>query len=374
MTAFPKTWVGTTGDYELASNWAPISVRNGNYSWTASGSGTNEYYLRTSGDADPGFAAAPGQVLINGSVATEGTVGSLTAGQWDYGDNDTLGYSTIYVRLADGSDPDSADLDHVQFKQRPYATDNVTIPAGAGAISSNLDQSAVAIGSFVVQDGYAETIKGSAGEYLRIDPDRFEFSGSGECRIDLRAAAIGPQVFKTAVPSAGSFGLYLLGSAMTTLNVVGGSVGVAVQNGETAAVTTVRVTGTGARLTLGAGVTATTVYQSAGSVTQRCASTTTTVEGGAFRSEQSGTIGTLNVDADNRQRAATLVLNSSGTITTLNAKNALAVIDFLQSGVARTATTVNHEAGEIKFDPVTTTFTTYNKPTNGPVRLTAQAA
>ena len=38
---------------------------------------------------------------------TGGTIGSLAAGAWDWGDNDTLGFNTVYVRLTDGVDPDT---------------------------------------------------------------------------------------------------------------------------------------------------------------------------------------------------------------------------------------------------------------------------
>jgi len=72
--------------------------------WTASGSGTNEYYLLDS--ADPYYATEPDDVYINGVAATSGTVGSLVGVGGGGGDNDTLGYDTIYVRLFGFTDPD----------------------------------------------------------------------------------------------------------------------------------------------------------------------------------------------------------------------------------------------------------------------------
>jgi len=75
------------------------------YSWQLSGSGTNEYYLKV----DTGYpkATEPESLLENGSALTknEGGVGSLAAGEWDYGDNDSLGYNTIYVRATDSLAP-----------------------------------------------------------------------------------------------------------------------------------------------------------------------------------------------------------------------------------------------------------------------------
>ena len=82
-----------------ASNW-----------WTASGSGTNEFYY----NQDALGGAEPRQVFINGTAATKGTRGELTAGQWGHGDGDTIGQNRVYVRLSDGADPDTKSADHVQ--------------------------------------------------------------------------------------------------------------------------------------------------------------------------------------------------------------------------------------------------------------------
>lgn len=77
-----------------------------NWKWTASGSGTNEYYLTLFNDNLPDLPT-PVEVRENGSAMTEGTAGSLSAGEYDIADNDTLGSNTLYVRLSDGADPDS---------------------------------------------------------------------------------------------------------------------------------------------------------------------------------------------------------------------------------------------------------------------------
>ena len=90
------------------------SARTAALKWTASGSGTDEYYVELLAGGDPSISD-PANVLEDGSYMTEGTMGSLTAGQYDYGDNDTLGYSTIYVRLTATGDPDSQAADFVQY-------------------------------------------------------------------------------------------------------------------------------------------------------------------------------------------------------------------------------------------------------------------
>jgi hypothetical protein len=54
------------------------------------------------------------QILSQCATSTRTT--ALTAGTWDYADNDTLGFSTIYVRLSDGADPDSKADGYVQSR------------------------------------------------------------------------------------------------------------------------------------------------------------------------------------------------------------------------------------------------------------------
>ena len=74
-----------------------------NLVWRLSGNGTNEWYLTTSTDSDPGLTEITYMVYKTNTgsetLATAGTVGSLgSQHNWDWGNNDTLGYNTLYVR------------------------------------------------------------------------------------------------------------------------------------------------------------------------------------------------------------------------------------------------------------------------------------
>jgi hypothetical protein len=338
---FTKTWLGTTGDYELSTNWELISLRDSGYAWTASGSGTNEYYVRTAASGNPGFVATPPTttgVYIAGSAATKGTLGSLTAGQWGYGDNDALGYSTVYVRLSGGGDPDAQDADHVQFRQIPQATEHVRIPAGSGAISSNLDQSAVAIGDFIVEEGHEGSIGSTLG-YLLIDPNRFEYTGNGQAFIDLTTAAISPRIIATVSATFGERGLYLKGSALDVIDMQGGQVGLAIRPGETATATTIRMQGSDASLWIGNGVTLTNLHQYSGEAVVRCAVTTTILYGGELATEENGAHTTVT------QYGGEYIWTSSGNITTYNMY--AGVLDMQKSGAARTLSTLNKFPGSL---------------------------
>jgi hypothetical protein len=99
------------------------------YKWTASAT-ASEYYLELAAGGDPGLLE-PNYVYENSVKMTLGTLGLLAVSEWGYGDNDTLGYNTIYVRLADSSDPDGKAQGYVQVPfiiTTPYtAAQNVDI-------------------------------------------------------------------------------------------------------------------------------------------------------------------------------------------------------------------------------------------------------
>lgn len=92
--------------------------------WTISASGSNEYYLD---NAAPFYSAVkPIKMFEADEELTEGSLGSLGIKQWAFGDNDTLGYSTIYIRLSDDTDPDSkaaADESYVKKSTGTTTTD-----------------------------------------------------------------------------------------------------------------------------------------------------------------------------------------------------------------------------------------------------------
>lgn len=337
---FTKIFGTTSGAYSTATLWKPIDVSSPDYAWTISGSGTNEYYLRTAASGNPGFVAQPDKVYLVGSEATEGTMGSLTAGQWDYGDNDTLGYSTIYVRTAASVDPDTLDPGYVKFYQTPRAGEHVWFEADSASINSavGLDQSLIAIGDFMVKDGYAGSIGSATLGYLIIDPDKFEFSGAGASPsyLNLFTANIPFKVHKTGGSTNGGRGLYLRGSNLTVGDITGGQIGIASNGGETATVATLRVLGS-ADLWLGSGLSLTTLDQYSGSVVIRCGSTTTRVYGGKITSEEAGAVTTLHMFGGE------YVYKSTGTIGTCNMRGG--TLDCTQSGAARTITTLNKYLG-----------------------------
>ena len=249
----------------------------------------------------------------------------------------------------------------------PVSTDDVYIPAGSAKITAGLNQSAVSLSSLTIQEGYDQDI-GSATGYLQIGTSSLVVDSSGGQQfINLGSSSVSPEIRGTGTAGTGERALNLLGSAIATLSVNAGSVGVAIAGDETSTVTTARVL-TG-NLLLGSGVTLTTLYQRGGSVDQRCASTTSELQGGTLETSNSGTMTTANV------YGGTLISNSSGTVTTLNAYGGS--VDFNQSSVARTVTTLNIYANDpvtLMVDEEYMTITNYNEPTGVPFSATYSRA
>jgi len=98
--------------------------------WTLSAVGTSVYYCDILAGGDPNILE-PARVLENFEEMTKGTATSLTAGQWDYGDYDTLGFSTVYVRISDNTDPDTKDAGYLRAD---YVEDKVPVPKAFGRV------------------------------------------------------------------------------------------------------------------------------------------------------------------------------------------------------------------------------------------------
>ena len=69
--------------------------------WTQSTTTSTEYYYATDAKHKPLV------VTEDGSELTEGTLGSLAIGEWAWGDQDSLGYDTVYARVTGDVDPDT---------------------------------------------------------------------------------------------------------------------------------------------------------------------------------------------------------------------------------------------------------------------------
>ena len=97
----------TNGNVNNGGGFVWINLSSTTYRWDKSTSGTNEYYCVLAAGGDPTFEYSSCSISGAFTSDTEGVMGSLNAGEWDYGDNDVaIAFNTFYVRLANGRDPD----------------------------------------------------------------------------------------------------------------------------------------------------------------------------------------------------------------------------------------------------------------------------
>ena len=141
-------------EYEFCNGFLSDSTI---FSYEDSGSGTNERYFLDQDGNDPSFTGEPDFLIMDGIQMTQGTAGSLNDHEWDYGDNDSLGFSTIYYR------DDSGDI---------------------SATSINLR--AVMIPQTITEYGGELHLGFSDGYFYKLDTDEYKDLGLHQLFFDLR--------------------------------------------------------------------------------------------------------------------------------------------------------------------------------------------
>lgn len=353
---------GTSLAYDLDATWAPINIRSAAFAWAASGSGTGEYYLTAAGGGNPNAVLSglvePTNVQADGTALTAGTAGSLTASQWDWADNDTLGFSTIYVRLSDDADPDTKADGFVTFTDPPKANDDVFFRGSANIAGG--DFSNIELDDIIILPGYTGTI-GDATTPLKLDTadaSSVEFAGTGVAYLSLSDAAVSVSVTKTANTTGGSAGLNIVdSSALNDLFAQGGSTKLINSSVDDAYVAS------GATLLGDAASTCTgDLHNDGGTIDWAGTGADIYTSGGT--STVRGTDAWAVVSAD----GGTIDYRSSGTVTQATATGQ-GVVDFTRSSVGQTVTNAKIEgSGKIRYD-ATTTLT--NVPTGDGTRTIA---
>lgn len=106
--------------------------------WKLSTGGTNEWYaVASTGSGTPSITEPTVLYYMSAAgsaetLATNGTVGSLTANYWDFGDGDTLGYNTLYIRTGGSTAAYSPALvyDYLMFYPLSLTADTTTTTGG----------------------------------------------------------------------------------------------------------------------------------------------------------------------------------------------------------------------------------------------------
>lgn len=250
----------------------------------------------------------------------------------------------------------------------PETGDDISIPADSPAITTipDGDAKAVALGNVWVEDGYPHPW-GDSDAYFSFTPGGLIWGGTGLAYIDVNAAAISPLILNTAAKAAPySAGLFLLGSALVTVQIKGGDVGFAMRAGETATAAAIKLeAANGGSCQAGSGVTLTQWLQTGGDGILGAAATTVSADAGTLITRGTGAITTMN------NYGASLYPESTGVVAALNMLGG--VTDFRSSRASRTVTTPTIASPATLYMTTDVTFT--NKLAfSGACRIDASAA
>lgn len=133
-----------------------INLRTTGFTWHTS-EHNNEYYLTKSDGTNPRLRM-PNNLIINGVYVHNDlpfghgadlnyyadhhsvNLGGLSENHWTYGDNDGLGFETIYVKLAGGADPQSQPDGYIRYENGFWTMDSpTTVPLSAGVVTKLIE-------------------------------------------------------------------------------------------------------------------------------------------------------------------------------------------------------------------------------------------
>ena len=244
----------------------------------------------------------------------------------------------------------------------PVADDTVIIPAGSGNITAGLNQASIELEEFTVQEGYTGRIgirptSGAAPTYLQLGimtNSPCELTLSNYAYIDVDNSDIDVTVFRAAQGTSGDYGLCLLGSAIQTLSVHQGSVGLGYQRGNLADCDDIQLRA-GALLYRGAGSGSSAATIMGGTLIDAGGISQCDIYSGVLKAVENCPFTTLICYG-----RRTILNNDAGTGgTTVNLKGANATLDLSQSGIPRTIVTLNYDEGRLIKTPATT-ITNFN--------------
>lgn len=258
----------------------------------------------------------------------------------------------------------------------PIAGDDVYFKEGAENVDTNLNQSAILLDSFHVEQGYTGLL-GLQETFLQIkspllyigaNPTRTNINGSQRINIDV-GSATACDIFvdgsaTSAVDTAKTPIRLLAANSSSQIFQTDGVVAVADDPASSSSLAL--VDSSGGTITLGEGVTLVKLV-ARGSATVLVQDDVTTVEifDGTITVKLVAAITTLNSEG------GTVIFDSSGTIATANIVSG--ILDYTNGTVPRALTTLNFggDGAEIRYDSSLVTIGTVNIAADFPITLNA---
>ena len=248
----------------------------------------------------------------------------------------------------------------------PTGSDNVYFThQSTSSCLHDLATLAAITGELHIKQGYLQSIGSSTGpNYFEMKPSVVYANVVRPAFIDVKASTGVIHIENTGSGSYASAGLNLLGTAIGRINMLDGTVAVALNPGEVSTIAEIELTSAG-KLMLGSGVTWTDVSQYGGTLTATAGTTNSVVDlyGGTFSADQACKVKDLNVFD------GTVFWSGTGNVKNLTMRGG--IVNTLYSGQNRTVTNAKLYEGEIAYDPNVLTITNWLQP-DTPVNLTVR--
>ena len=237
----------------------------------------------------------------------------------------------------------------------PSGSDNIYFTSRSTASClHDLATLAAITGGLHIESGYTRFIGSSTGpNYFEMKPSATFINSVQPCHLNVKASTGVIHIENSGTGTFATAGVNLKGSAITRINMIDGTVGVALNPGETSTVANVEMLSRG-KLMLGAGVTWTNVNMNGGTVTAVTGSSTRCVVdlfGGTFSSAEDCALKELNTND------GTAFVSGTGNVASVTMRGG--TVNTLFSGVPRTITNLKVYKGQFLYDPNVLTVTNF---------------
>lgn len=234
----------------------------------------------------------------------------------------------------------------------PVAADDVILANTSQSVTAGLDQSAVALTSITIDQSYTGSVGTAETDFLQVAASVAvigqsrsglgTLTGSRRLNLDFGSStACDIQVYNTSTVAQDINRTPLrikAGNASTDLIIYAGVASVSDDTEDTSTIGDIIVNG--GSLTIGSGVTLTSITQSGGVCSCQSSTTTVTVKSGQLNFYDGATASTITTCTV--EDAGVFNHFASGTITTLNAG---ATVDLNRTQKPKTVTTINLSQG-----------------------------
>mgnify|MGYP003145790619 FL=1 len=236
----------------------------------------------------------------------------------------------------------------------PSGSDNIYFThRSTSSALHDLATLATVSGELHIEAGYTQFIGSSTGpNYMEMAPSATFINAVQPCHIDVKGSTGVVHIENSGTGTLATAGVNLKGTAIGRINMMDGTVGLALNPGETSTVAEIEMLSRG-KLMLGGGVTWTNASINGGTLTAVSGTTSTVVNlfGGTFSAAEDCKLKDLNTND------GTAFLGGTGNVKNVTMRGG--TVNTLFSGQPRTVTNLKMYQGEFLYDPTVLTVTNH---------------